>query len=75
MFLTFPVETWNSTILGFDMPNYWRTFGAIVVNVLTYTLDDCVTDNILTRLIELFNYPPEEEDFILNHYVPTVIKT
>lgn len=72
MFAVSPVEIWNSTILGFDMPNYWRTFGSIVATLFTLTLEDCVADHVIDQLIDLFNYPEQEQDFLLNHYLPTV---
>ncbi len=54
------------------MPSYWMTFAAIVSTVFTLALEDEVADAIIDKLMELFNFPPEETDFLLNHYLPEV---
>ena len=64
MFMTQNVNTWTATIEGLDMPNYYMSFAGIVCTVLTLTLEDAAVDNIIVRLADAFNFPPEEYEFL-----------
>ena len=74
MFLNTPVEEWTATILGLNMPDYYMTFAAMVVSVLTVAVEDETTvDNIIFYLADLFSFPEDEFDFVYNQLLPAVI--
>lgn len=72
LFLTEDVVEWADFILGIDMPNYYRSFGGIVVTLLTYTVDDATADEIIDALAVLFSFPDEEYEFVQEHLLPEV---
>ncbi|XP_059085901.1 uncharacterized protein LOC131882685 [Tigriopus californicus] len=70
MFLEQSPEQWAETINSFDMPNYYKTFAGIVCTVFSVALENETADQIIDALIALFSFPPEEEVFIKEHYLP-----
>lgn len=75
MFLYDDVNTWTDTLLNLDMPNYYLTYGAIVIQMLSLTVEDDRADEIIEAMADLFSYPPEEYEFMTTYYVPEVIST
>lgn len=74
MFREQPVTEWADFILGIDMPDYYMSFAGIVVTVLTYSVDEATTDQIVAVLAELFSFPADDYDFLYEHLLPEVRK-
>ena len=73
MFLNKPVEEWTATIMGLNMPDYYMSFAAYVVSVLTLAVDEDTADNIILFLKELFSFPEDKFEFIYDKLMPEVM--
>ena len=73
MLLNKPIEEWRETIESFDMPYYFITFGGIIIDTLEFAFkDDAIALYIMEFLLNIFPFPPEDEAFIRNYYLPEV---
>lgn len=72
MFAFRPATEWESTILGFDMPDYFLSFGGLICQFLTVAFDDTTADEIVDVLAGLFDFPPDQFEFLNNTLLPQV---
>lgn len=73
---TIPLEhelnDWHKALDALDRPQYFFTFGAIIVNALTLVAPDVINDQLIPLLISLFGLSDDVKDFLINQFVPTV---
>ncbi len=72
MFLNQHPSQWKDDILETDVPGYFISFAGIVCTSFTLALNDSTVDTILPPLMDLFDFPEDQKDFILNVYLPEV---
>jgi len=73
---TIPLEhelnDWHAALNALDRPQYFFTFGAIIVSALTLIAPDAINDKLIPPLMSAFNLSPEVQTFLLDTYVPTI---
>ena len=54
------------------MPQYFVTFSAIVIDMLTFSLPEWMVDLILGKLMNAFPLPEDVREFINTKYIPEI---
>lgn len=70
--LDFELNDWNDALMQLDLPDYFFTFGGIVINCFTLLAPNSVTDAVIPPLIALFGLLPDAQKFLTETYVETI---
>lgn len=73
MFLTEPPYRWQNHSKGIHTPNYFITIPAVGITAYSVGFDESVVDALAPTLLGLFGIDQEDQDFLLNEYIPEVI--
>jgi len=73
---TIPLEhelnDWHTALNKLDRPQYYFTFGAIIINALTLLAPPAVNDVLIPPLMSAFGLSDEVQKFLLNTFIPTI---
>lgn len=73
---TIPLEhelnDWHGALNKLDRPQYYFTFGAIIINALTLIAPPAVNDVLIPPLMSAFGLSDDVEKFLLNSFIPTI---
>ena len=72
MFLTEPPYKWQNHSKSIKTPNYFVTIPSIATTAFSVGFDDSVVDTLAPFLLNLFGIEQEDQDFLLNEYIPEV---
>ena len=72
MFLTEPPYKWQNHSKSIHTPNYFVTIPAVATTAFSVGFDDGVVDSLAPILLNLFGIGQEDQDFLLNEYIPEV---
>lgn len=70
--IEFGLGDWLSRLNALDQPQYFLTFGAIIINGLTLFAPDSVSDEIIKLASSLFKLSPKVTAFLEDSFVPTI---
>merc|ERR1712232_490140 len=70
--LHFELDDWQSALDALDRPQYFFTFGAIIINGLTLIAPDFISDPIIKLAMSLFSLGTEVREFIEHTFVGTI---
>jgi hypothetical protein len=70
--LQFELNDWLSALDKLDQPDYFFTFGALIINALTLVMPDRISDGIIKLAMSLFGLSPQAQAFLVDSYVPTI---
>jgi hypothetical protein len=74
MFITTNVDTWQAYFSNLDMPDYYLTFAALVVNVFNLIMTPDMLMKVFQVMASAFNLPEEYVEFMEQSYIPTLQK-
>ena len=72
IFLTKPVNEWESEFPSIDIPDYYLSFATILTSSLTLAMEPWAADLLIIDLMHFFSLEQVNRDFILNDYLPEV---
>ena len=72
MFLTEPPYKWQNHSKSIHTPNYFVTIPAVATTAFSVGFDDSVVDTLAPILLNLFGIGLDDQDFLLNEYIPEV---
>ena len=72
MFLAEPPYKWQNHSKSIHTPNYFVTIPAVATTAFSVGFDDSVVDALAPILLNLFGIDQEDQDFLLNEYIPEV---
>jgi hypothetical protein len=70
--IEFGLDDWQSALNALDRPQYFFTFGAIIINALTTFAPDSISDGIIKLSCSLFQLTPEVTAFLEHTFVPVI---
>ena len=72
MFLAEPPYKWESHSKSLDTPSYFVTIAAVGTTAFSVGFGESVVDTLAPILLDLFGVGQEEQEFLLNEYIPEV---
>jgi len=73
---TIPLEQglheWRAAVRGLDVPGYYMTFAAIVINCLSLIAPDAINDKLIPLAMSVFGISHLDQKFLMQTYLPAL---
>jgi len=66
------INDWHSALDKLERPQYYFTFGAIIINALTLVAPPAVNDVLIPPLMSAFGLSDDVKTFLLSKFIPTI---
>jgi len=70
--LEYELNDWHGALNALDRPQYFFTFGAIIIQALTLIAPDAINDKLIPPLMSAFGLSAEVQEFLTDIFIPTV---